>query len=303
MDNLTQHMETITVIDIPSDKPDPTIIVDKLIREMEEIHIRSDSRNSTDASIHKLPLVGLEVMQYYATDYFDDEDFVYQEFTLPSCVIESINQYSLDVNYNNSISNSNSNLEPYHARVSRYLINKYMGLDNSICSLPMQNILRNIIILYENIIQYAAITDEYGYESVTCECIHEIINSENNESDNFEHIIYQTTQAILQHINLNPHSDAYNNMARYSQETLYGLGIILYQIQCIMDAYANLDIHKIADGYSQAHIQRLFRLVNNMCVIILFFFLIHEDMLDDTYAIDANNKIDEKYKIGGGIGN
>jgi hypothetical protein len=165
-----------------------------------------------------------------------------------------------------------------------------MKLDNSNSTnnLPMQNILRNIIILYEHMIQYAAITDEYGCESITCESIDEITDCEDTEDNSFEQLIYNTITDILQQINLNPHSDEYQNMARYSQETVYGLGLILHQIQCIMDAYANLGIHKIADGYSQPHIQRLFRLVNNMCVIILFFFLIHEDMLDDTYSNSAH---------------
>jgi hypothetical protein len=50
-------------------------IVDSAITKMESLHIRSSSSLTTDASLQKLPIIPLEVVQYFATDYFDDEDF------------------------------------------------------------------------------------------------------------------------------------------------------------------------------------------------------------------------------------
>ena len=337
-DNTNTYHYTYTDIEANND------IVDSAITKMESLHIRSSSSLTTDASLQKLPIIPLEVVQYFATDYFDDEDFVYQEFTLPISVLDAIHEY------NSNIHNGQPSIEPYHKRVSQYLINKYIHIttsnvtyntcanglyldnidtndknntnnnSNSNDDEKMQQIMRNIILLYENMVQYITICEDYGYESITAESVYEVAEYYSTDPAYFENLIYQTSTAIYTHINLNPTSPEYQDMTRYSQETLYGLGLIIRQIQCIMDTYANIGIHRINDGYSQPHIQRLFRLVNNMCVIMLFYFLIHEECIVDTYlthstspnnlnTAGANNNdaggdpyscIEDAWRIGGG---
>lgn len=263
--------------------------IDSIIQSMEQVHIRpAGGPGSTDAAVSRLPIIPLEVIQYFATDYFDDEDFIYQEFVLPECILEAVHEYQRDMN------GGEQSMEPYHAQVAQYLIMRYMSAHVTDENSPIFPILRRIIFLYESMVHYYALTEEHGSECIDIHNIYEVIQ----KGTNFEAVLYNTATAIEELIQLNPTSEEYQTIHRYSQETLYGLGLIISQIKLILEAYVEkMGIRVIADGMHQRHIERLFRLTNNMCVIMLFFFLVHEDALENcaTDGDDTSMRDDSPY--------
>lgn len=290
MDNLTNKIDNMSMVQEPSNLESQYI--DNIIQNMESVSIRPMSNVNSDASVAKMPIIPLEVVQYFATDYFDDEDFVYQEFVLPECVLDAIHEYQLSIN------GGESSMEPYHAQVVQYLVNRYMEAEVTDDNSPIFPILRRVIFLYESAVHYYTIVEENGPNCIDADSIYDYIQ----KGSNYEQILYSTAADIERLIQLNPESDEYQTIHRYSQETVYGLGLIIRQIKLILETYSEkLGINTIADGMHQNHIDRLFRLTNNMCVIMLFFFLVHEEALENCEPNDYdNNDTTMECGVGGG---
>lgn len=275
MDTLTHGISNInmtTNTNTGNELQNELKIVDSMIQDMESIHIRPSGEGYSDAAVSRMPIIPLEVVQHFATDYFDDEDFIYQEFVLPECVLEAVQDYQSDIH------GGEYSTDPYHKQVTEYLIMKYMDAEVTDENSPIFPILRRIIFLYESTVHYYTIVEENGNNCVDATSIYNFIQ----EGTNFEQVLYSTATAIENLVQLNPQSDEYQTIHRYSQETIYGLGLIIRQIKLILETYMHhMGITAIADGVDSRHIDRLFRLANNMCVIMLFFFLVHDDALEN----------------------
>lgn len=276
MDDITNHMNKVG-LDTQDPSKEESKIVDDMIQNLEATHIRD--RGNSDALVCKMPIIPIEVMQYYATEYFDDEDFIYQEFTLPECIIDAVQDYQRDIN------GGEYSMEPYHTQVAQYLIKCYMEHEVTNEHSPIFPILRRIIILFESMIHYYTMVEESGPDYIDANNIYDFVEP------GFETMLYTTAEAIENLIQLNPESDEYQTIHQYSKETVYGLGLIIRQIKRILEVYSQtLGIHTIADGIHKQHIVRLFRLTNNMCVIMIFFFLVHDEALESCGDIEDPNE-------------
>lgn len=273
MNSLERRMNEMALVDATTEdntEVSEARIIDGVIQDFECIHIRSSGDCDTDAKVSRLPIIPLEVVQHFSTDYFDDEDFIYQDFVLPECIVDAIQDYQRETN------GGEYSMEPYHSQVASYLICRYMELSETADNAPIFPILRRVITLFESMIHYYTVADESGPDCVDANNIYDFV------IPGFEQMLYITATAIEENIQLNPTSDEYITIHRYSQEVLYGLGLIIDQIKRILETYVEkLGIRVIADGMHQRHIKRLFRLTNNMCIIMIFFFLVHDEALEN----------------------
>lgn len=181
--------------------------------------------------------IPLEVSNAFCHKFFDDEDFVYIKLQLPHKILEYIaHQGNGDIlDYFSSIANDTTNREKF---------------DNS-------DIYYNIVSVYQYTINY--------YQNEHISPIDRIKLFPLGYFKWVSHIVY----ILKRELRFIPETlNTFYEMSKIDQELSYGMNIITAQLQIIMHfyEYQGCNIYQL----TEQHIQRFVRLVNNLCVIMIY---------------------------------
>lgn len=181
--------------------------------------------------------IPLEISNAFCHKFFDDEDFVYIKLQLPQKILDFIAHHSNGdiLDYFSSIADSNYNKEVF---------------DNS-------DIYYNIVSVYQYAINY--------YQNEHLSPIDRIKVFPLGYFKWLSHIIY----VLKRELRFTPDTlNTFYEMSKIDQELSYGLHIIISQLQIIIHFYENqgCNIYQL----TEQHIQRFLRLVNNLCVIMVY---------------------------------
>jgi hypothetical protein len=181
----------------------------------------------------------LEIPNIYCSLYFDDEDFIYAKLRLSEDIMET------------------SNLD-----FLAYTMQHNLVISPSDLSLSPNIIFAKILYLYQNINSY--------YYSMRH--LRPLERANLLPSDlliwvsNITNIIRQLLEAKLFAFKANQFlsHDVF-------KEFLYGLELINCHIKLLCNHYHARELHTKLVNMSENHLKKLMRLVNNMCVIIIYF--------------------------------
>ena len=207
----------------------------------------------------------LEVRNYYSTKYFDDEDFIY--FNL------SIQPYLLN--------------NKFYAKYNQYE-DKF---DNLICyyrelleKLPNEEMLN--IDTYKKLVSIYLVVLEFY--KVIYNCNDGDINGASNfpnaiklfNNDMIKEIV-SIINYLYEEIDLDCDSENNTHFSIMEKEIIFGIRLITSHINIIVNFYSSNNIN--FENYKDYHQVRLIRLINNLCVVMIFIKLYHID-----YNADVN---------------
>ena len=199
-------------------------------------HIKNVSETSDKENI-QLHKDLLEVRNRPNTNYFDDEDFIYCRFELPIKIIEEISHSGKDfIDYfENVLNNFESNFEFENYEVY--------------C---------NICILYQYITIYYSTIKNNGIET-----------EDKYFSYDFLSIVKTVCRDVTRNCCLDSNNSGYNYFHDYTKEVMHGLRLIIIQLSAIITVLDCNNFQNI-NNYPIKYKTRVLRLINNMCVILLF---------------------------------
>ena len=224
-----------------------------------DTNIEENLYNTNDE--HKyLPL---EVRNYYSTKYFDDEDFIYFNLSIQPYILNS-RFYAEYSSYENKYDN---------------LINYYNDL---LENLPKQDML-NIDTYHKLVSIYIVVLQFY---KTIYKCNDEDVDGTNNFSiaiKMFNHTMIKEIVDIINYlyeeIDLDCNSENNEHFTIMEKEIIFGIRLITSHINIIVNFYNS---HSITfEDYSEHHQVRLIRLINNLCVVMIFMKLYHIDYNSD----------------------
>tara|TARA_B100000575_G_scaffold245377_1_gene209941 strand:+ start:1380 stop:2246 length:867 start_codon:yes stop_codon:yes gene_type:complete len=168
-------------------------------------------------------------------DVLDDEDYIYFKLEIPDIIMN-------DISHNNSCD------------LIDYFTNVLSRQDENITN---SDTYYNIVTVYQNILSY------YQQPDYLSE-FDKIKAFPGNYFDTILNIILN----IKMGINFDTTSEDYKSMDITSKSITYGLQLILAHVNIIIKYYSRcgLTIYELTDQ----HIKRFVRLVNNLCVIMIF---------------------------------
>ena len=191
----------------------------------------------TKLPLSALPVIPLEIVNYYCKTFFDDEDFVYIRFELPVVIQELViasGYYDIiDYMVNDEFYNStNDNLSADAIMTNEYLTN-----------------------LFDIVIQYNMTLD-----------------AEQTPPADFWPTWFISNVLsicdILQKYNFNMYDSFNNDIPDYYKEIYHGLQIIISMIATICEYYKDKLIISPAN-FNSRHTEKFMRLVNNLCIIMI----------------------------------
>jgi len=201
---------------------------------LEHIKQENSSNTTEDIQMHKELL---EVRNRQNTKYFDDEDFIYCKFELPPKIIEEI-------------SHSGDDFVDYFGNL----------LDNFESSFEFENyeIYCNICILYQYIVTYYFNMKNNNIESES-----------NHFTNEFLLIVKNVCHDVMCDCCLDSSDSDYTYFHNYTKEVMHGLRLIITQLSAVIRV---LDCHNYQNinNYPIKYKEKVLKLVNNMCVILLF---------------------------------
>ena len=211
-------------------------------------------------------LIPTEIVNTQCKYYFDDEDFVYIKFRLPKIINKQIENHGCD------------NLFEYF----EYIISEDIDTYNSDLYFNILCIFEDVIKFYDDEQDDPDMNIKLSYNNLTPLKVLEVIDlmtEQSDEDSNFDKI--------------------YTYLNTYNNEVLLGVGIINHQIMLITNYYKSQGIINI-EFYQEHHRNRYVKLVNNLCVIMLFlkfYYSIGLDNYDYEADNEENSELDEDDKI------
>ena len=244
--NNCYNSETLSGIFDKLSVQENTIELDKDVESITQVMqnmslITSQEYNIKESTYDKFKVekyIPLEVRNAFCNSYFDDEDFVYIKLQLPQKILDLIAHHSNGdiLDYFSSIANNNGNSEMF---------------DNS-------DVYYNIVSVYQYAINY--------YQNEHLSPINRIKVFPLGYFKWISHIVY----LLKKELRFTPDTlNTFYEMSKIDQELSYGMNIITAQLQIIMHfyEYQGCNIYQLTEH----HIQRFMRLVNNLCVIMIYF--------------------------------
>jgi hypothetical protein len=248
----------------------------KIINALDEIISKYEKENFVDLvyydvnSEHEINplniLIPTEIVNTQCKYYFDDEDFVYIKFRLPKIINKQIENHGCD------------NLFEYF----EYIISEDIDTYNSDLYFNILCIFEDVIKFYDDEQDDPDMNIKLSYNNLSPLKVLEVIDlmtEQSNDDCNYDKI--------------------YTYLNTYNNEVLLGVGIINHQIMLITNYYKSQGIINI-EFYQEHHRNRYVKLVNNLCVIMLFlkfYYSIGLDNYDYEADIEDNLDLDDDDKI------
>lgn len=236
--NLSNIFDNLSINDKPIELDNDIKSITNVIQDMSLITTQEYCiKESTYEKFKVEKYIPLEISNTFCQKYFDDEDFVYIKLQLPQNILDYIaHQSNGDIlDYFSSIANDISNREEF---------------DNS-------DVYYNIVSIYQYAINY--------YQNENISPIDRIKTFPLGYFKWVSHIIC----VLKKELRFTPDTlNTFYEMSKIDQELSYGLNIIIAQLQIIIHFYEY-------NGYNifqltEQHIQRFVRLVNNLCIIMIY---------------------------------
>lgn len=235
--------------------------LDNLIHHVENMTLKHKKQAS-------FPNLKLEVRNIYCRKYFDDEDFIYMRFDIPYDVYNQVEVFS-----NGNI--STDAIYTFLSKVSEEEFNE-----------------QPIILNRFHLVSYLFSQVRYYYENEeSLEDLHPFLFD-----PDFMSLSYNLTCQLIEECIFDPDSETHQQLNNYDKEIIYGCGIIIHQIQLIIHSYQQLNINSM-DNIKQTHKERLIRLINNICVCVLYFKFKGDYIDENGYESDMEEENHYNWKI------
>lgn len=191
----------------------------------------------------------LEVPNIYCGRYYDDEDFIYTKFAFSSA----------------SNADKMNRIDDTELNYLNYIIKHNLVINNVSIDLNSNVIIAKILYIYQYVksyytsLRHLRLVERLQYMPV--DLLVWIFNTVD-------------TIRILLDNNLFNYTANENLSLEMYQEMIYGLGLITCHIRLICNHYRVqvVDIlGNVIDKMDENHLKKLMRLVNNLCVIIIYF--------------------------------
>jgi hypothetical protein len=251
MDELSKHMNTALNINATETPLD----IDITIHEQN----MKPSWADFNLTVEQLPVLPLEVVNYYCRTHFDDEDFVYVQFELPQA-IQSIIATSGCVDIIAYMRQTLATMIAKGAEYEPYVIDTYSRIIN----------------LYDKVLDY----------NMTIEA--EMEPDEDLWPETYVLDVYTVCSTISSNYNLDMDAEHYKDTQPYYREIYYGLGLIIQQLTMICTYYYNKCGITKPSAFLKLHRTRFMRLVNNLCII-----MIHNHFMWDQVEFKADMDVED----------
>ena len=205
----------------------------------------TDTTNNTDAIdlYDNSPYKCFGIPNIYCKVYFDDEDFIF-------------NRYSLSNDIKNKIKINNS-IDEY---VNNYCIGNGIVLDYDTYS-------TNPYIYYGKILYIYKYIENYYKDLKHLQPIERIKYLPEHLLHWVDNIVY-ILKEVINEITLQ--SETFTSISNmYFKELTYGLNIIICELRLMLNYYKNYNLCQL----EEQHIKSFFKIVNNMCVCMIFMWL------------------------------
>jgi hypothetical protein len=217
--------------------------------DMEQAELENDDdvdENRRNPLYNKI--VPLEVANYYCKEYFDDEDFIYMRFELPNDLIEEI------------MESGNKSITEYFDT----FLNNIEITEDDTTELSYFNLYNSCVKVYDIILEHY-MPQWYDYDGPI---------DENNKYAKFNGEWTQNCRLMLDIINdvltMGMSDKSMEYLCNYNKEIYTGLFIIMTRLKDIF-LYFN-DKSSVSEfiDYNKDYRNITIRLVNNICVILLY---------------------------------
>ena len=233
--------------------------LDDLITHVEDMTLKHKKQTP-------YPNLNLEVPNIYCRQYFDDEDFIYMRLDIPS---EMYNQIEV-------FSDGDISTDAIYTFLSNVSEEEYDG--TSLDRFHMVSFLFSQVRYY------------YDNEE-SLEELHPFLFDVD-----FMEITYKLTNLLTKECIFDPDNEVHQHLNEYEKEVVYGCGLIIHQIQLIVHSYQQLNITSM-NNIKNTHQERLIRLVNNLCVCVLYFKFKGDHMVENGYEADSEMDTPDDWKI------
>jgi hypothetical protein len=183
-------------------------------------------------------MLELGVPNVYCSKYFDDEDFIYAKLKFSE-------DFKIDLDLN----------------VINYISTYNIIIDFSEQTLDTHKIYSKILYIYQFVNSY--------YTSLSYQRPQERIKHMPCEFLQWINNIVNTLRYILDKDLFNFRPGINEIEEEYYNELLYGLNLTICHLKMILNHYRVLNIHIY--NMEEKHIKKLFKVLNNMCIIMIFF--------------------------------
>lgn len=193
-------------------------------------------------------IVPLEVANYYCKDYFDDEDFIYMRFELPNDLIEEI-------------------MESGNKTVTEYFdsfLNNIEITEDDTQELTYFNMYNSCVKVYDVILQHY-MPQWYDYDGP--------IDDDNTYVDfneDWTHNCRFMLDTINNILTLGMSDDSIKYLCNYNKEVYTGLIIIISRLKQIFLYFNDKSSVSQFMDYNKDYRNITIRIVNNICVILLY---------------------------------
>ena len=260
MDRLQNNLQNLNigeVLQTPENTPESNL--DDLITHVEDMTLKHKKQTP-------YPNLNLEVPNIYCRQYFDDEDFIYMRLDIPSELYNRVEVFSDGDISTDSIFTFLSNVSE----------EEYDG--------TTFNRFQLVSFLFSQV--------RYYYENEeSLEELHPFLFDVD-----FMEISYKLTNLLIENCIFDPDNEIHQHLNDYEKEVVYGCGLIIHQIRLIVHSYQQLNITSM-NCIIETHQERLIRLVNNLCVCILYFKFKGDHMVENGYEADTEMDTPDDWKI------
>ena len=260
MDTLQNNIQNLNIDeDLQTLQNNPNSNLDEFIQHVEDMTLKNKKQIP-------YPNINLEVPNIYCRMYFDDEDFIYMRLDIPN---DMYNQVEL-------FSDGDISTDSIFTFLSNVIEEEYDG--NTF------NRFQLVSFLFSQV--------RYFYDNEeTLEELHPFLFD-----IDFMEISYKLTNLLIENCIFDPDNEVHQYLNNYEREVVYGCGLIIHQIRLIVHSYQQLNITCL-NCINETHQERLIRLVNNICVCILYFKFKGNHMVENGYEADSEMDTPDDWKI------
>lgn len=193
------------------------------------------------------------VPNLYCTDYFDDEDFIYNFLCLPDNIINILTK-------NNTMSIFEY---VFDYIIKNKVIIDFKHLDTQINASDNDHKIRAFELYTKTIYIYQYIYSFYNLP---------LTMSSREKISTMPIDLFQWISNLIEmikiNINIDPLSKVYQDEPQYLRELVFGMNVLISHIKMILNHHRVLDlnIYNIEEKY----IEKFFRTTNNLCTILIY---------------------------------
>lgn len=276
-DQLDQSEECVTILDnaieqMHIDTESPFIKVKSKSKLMDKLEYEI-FHNKLDIYDVENQYIILGVPNVNCKLYFDDEDFIYAKLELNDA------EY-IDLNVTNYLTINNVILDFSSTSIdSKQLYSKILYLyqfsklyyGSLSCFRPrdrVSSIPNDLLIWLDNVVNIIRVIMDNNLFNITDSTLQQYTDIESIDNS-VKQILGINTMMSDKSINMMEIDNTSNNIDEYTMELNTGLNLIVCHIKMLLNHYKIK--HIPLQEMDEKHIKKLFKLINNMCVIIIHF--------------------------------